>query len=72
MAELTPTERAAEFGLARRHLAEIYRLKVCGACKHGIVGWGLSVCSTQNRTYPHCMNTPGNRFELDRTRLQGA
>jgi hypothetical protein len=69
MAELTSTERAAEFGLARRHLAEIYRLKVCGACQNRLTNWGG--CQYE-RTYPHCMNTPGNRFELDRTRLQGA
>lgn len=69
---LTSTERAAEFGLARRHLREIYRLKVCGACAHAVHGWGLSVCNTAGRNYPACMGTPGKHFELDRKRLKGA
>ena len=68
---LTTPERSAEFGLARRKLAAVYRLGGCGACTHAVHGWGRSACNAVGRVFPRCLNTPGIQFELDHDRLKG-
>jgi hypothetical protein len=68
---LTRPERCAEFGIARRQLAAIYRAGGCGVCIHAVHGWGRSACDTPGRVFPRCMGTPGPQFELDQERLKG-
>lgn len=65
----TRPERAAEFAIARRHLAEVYR-DPCAHCIHRDTAFGKSVCPTFGRTFPRCTSTPGFQFEPDHSTLR--
>lgn len=66
----TRPERAAEFAIARRHLAEVYR-DPCAHCLKRDVAFGEARCPTFGRTFPRCLSTPGLQFELDHSTLRG-
>jgi hypothetical protein len=66
----TNPELAAEFGLARRQLARIYR-DPCHYCKNRVEGWGKAACDTPGRIFPRCLHTAGKQFEPDDEQLQG-
>ena len=51
-------ERSAEFAIARRHLAEVYR-DPCAHCKHREMVFGKAICPTFGRSFPLCTRTPG-------------
>jgi len=59
-------ERAAEFAIARRHLAEVYR-DPCAHCVHREMTFGKAICPTYGRTFPRCTSTPGLQFAPDHT-----
>lgn len=63
-------ERSAEFAIARRHLAEVYR-DPCAHCTHREVVLGKAICPTFGRTFPRCLSTPGLQFDLDHSTLRG-
>lgn len=67
---LTRPERCAEYGLARRRIAEVLRARGCGVCKNAVHGWGRSACDEPGRVFPRCLNTRGKQFELDEARLR--
>jgi hypothetical protein len=67
----TRPERSAEFAIARRHLAEIYR-DPCAHCMNREVVLGKSICSIFGRTFPRCNSTHGLQFDLDHSTLLGA
>ena len=64
MTNHTRPERAAEFAIARRHLANILK-DPCAACIHRQVAFDKSICPTYGRTFPRCTSTPGLQFEPD-------
>jgi hypothetical protein len=70
MTEHTRPERSAEFAIARRHLAKVYR-DPCGHCTHRETILGHSICPTFGRTFPRCLNTPGLQFDPDHETLRG-
>lgn len=66
----TRPERAAEFGIARRKLAEIYA-GPCAHCLHRETAFDKASCPTFGRTFPRCLSTPGLQFEPDHSTLRG-
>lgn len=62
-------ERAAEFAIARRYLAEVYR-DPCAHCLRREMAFGKAMCPTYGRTFPRCLSTPGLQFEPDHTTLR--
>jgi len=67
----TRPERSAEFAIARRHLAEVYR-DPCAHCTHREVVLGKAICPTFGRTFPRCTSAPGLQFEPDHSTLRGS
>lgn len=65
---LTRPERSAEFAIARRHLAEVYR-DPCAHCMHREEILDRSICPTFGRTFPRCISTPGLQFDPDHSTL---
>lgn len=63
-------ERAAEFAIARRHLAKVYA-DPCGHCMHRETAFGKAICPTFGRTFPLCTKTPGLQFDVDHETLRG-
>ena len=66
----TRPERSAEFAIARRHLADVYR-DPCAHCLHRQVAFDKATCPTFGRTFPRCTSTPGLQFEIDHSTLRG-
>jgi hypothetical protein len=63
-------ELCAEFAIARRHLAEVYR-DPCAHCVHRQVAFGKAICPTFGRAFPRCTSTPGLQFEIEHSTLRG-
>lgn len=70
MSEHTRPERAAEFAIARRHLAKVYA-DPCGHCVHREMVFGNATCPTFGRSFSLCTRTPGLQFEIDHATLIG-
>jgi len=69
MTNHTRPERAAEFAIARRHLAEVYR-DPCAHCQHREMAFDKAICPTFGRTFPRCTSAPGLQFEPDHDTLR--
>jgi len=68
----TRPEAFTDLATARRIRAQMYRCGGCGMCTKRVEGFGLFACSTEGRTFPLCIATPGASFELDHDTLKRA